>query len=92
MSVTHTRMDSTHGLSSVLTFVRKGFSASMKQVFHNSVTLITLLKHMGIRLHCTTPVSLVKLYIETPRRILALTKQNTMESEEIFETGPTFAR
>lgn len=85
-------MDSTHGLSPVLTFVRKGFSASMKQVFHNSVTLMTLLKHMGIKLHCTIPVSLMKLHIETPRRILALTKQITMESEDIFENGPTFAR
>lgn len=85
-------MDSTHGLSSVLTFVRKGFSASMEQVFHNPVTLMTLLKHMGIRLHCMIPVSLMKLYIETLQRILTLTKQITMESEDKFETRPTFAR
>lgn len=91
-SVTHTGMDSTHGLSSVLTFVRKGFSASMEQVFHNPVTLMTLLKHMGIRLHCMLPVSLMKLYIETLQRILTLTKQITMESEDKFETRPTFAR
>lgn len=64
----------------------------MKQVFHNSVALMTLLKHVGIRLHCTTPVSLVKLYMETPRRILALTEQITSESEDIFETRTTFAR
>lgn len=62
----------------------------MKPVFHK-VELMTLLKHMGLRLHCMIAVPLVKLYIETGRRILALTKQITMESEDI-ETGPTFAR
>ena len=40
MSITHTSMDSTHGVSSVLTFVTKGFSTSKKQVFHNSVTFL----------------------------------------------------
>lgn len=46
MSITHTSMDFTHGISSVLTFVRKGFPTSKKEVFLNLATLITLLKSM----------------------------------------------